>query len=412
MKIQTMRSSLKITKLRELLLMKRSNTASKQAFAAETQQKVFAFAFVGLLFFGAIGGWFFYNRSVANAAPIESIAVMPFIYEGGNAETEFLSDGITESLINNLSQLPKLSVKARASVFQYKGKEFDLKKIGKDLTVQAILLGRISERGDEFDISLELIDPNTGNHLWGERYSRNKSDLAILQTVIARDVSAKLHQKFTENKPMSTGQTANAEAYQLYLKGRYLWNKRRHEDHLKAISAFEQAIALDPNFALAYAGIGDVYTVDSFRAPVEERNAKGRAAAIKALDIEPNLAEAHTILAKVEWDLFNRAESEAHFKRAIALNPKYSSARQWYAEFLIQEARTDEAISEIKIALELDPLSSVINADATFIYVMARQDDKAIAQANKLLEFDPNWSSVYEWRGAAYRIKRRFYGGA
>ena len=368
-----------------------------------------ALAVTGLLaVIGAVAVWFFLDRFAAGAAPIESIAVMPFVYEGGNAETEYLSDGMTESLINNLSQLPKLTVKARASVFQYKGKEFNANKIGSDLTVQAILLGRITERGDALKISLELIDARTDNHLWGEQYTRKKSDLAVLQTEIARDVSAKLRQKLSNVEPLQKGQTANAEAYRLYLKGRYLWNKRRHEEHLKALAAFEQALALDPNFALAYAAIGDVYTVDSFHGTETEKNAKGRAAAEKALEIEPNLAEALTVLAKIESISLRRTESEKYYKRALELNPNYASAHQWYAEFLMQDARIEESIFEIERALELDPLSSIINSDAAYIYTMGRQEDKAIAQANKLLEFDATWQFAYEWRAAAYEAQGNY----
>ncbi len=368
-----------------------------------------AYALIGLLVVAGIVVWFFVNRSAASAAPIESIAVMPFVYEGGNSENEYLSDGMTESLINNLSQLPKLTVKARNSVFQYKGKQFDANKIAGELSVQAILLGRITERGDNFILSLELVDAKTNNHLWGEQYTRKTSDLATLQTEIARDVSAKLRQKLNGGEALQKGQTANSEAYQLYLKGRFLWNKRRHEEHLKALAAFEQAIQLDPNFALAYAGIGDVYTVDSFKMADEERDVKGKEAALKALEIEPNLAEAYAVLAKLDWSSFKRAESERYFKRAIELNPNYASAHQWYAESLIQQVRIEEAIREIKRALELDPLSRIINSDAAYIYTMARQEDNAIAQANKILELDAGWHQAYEWRGAANESKGNYH---
>lgn len=357
-------------------------------------------AFVAVAAIGA-GFWLFTKKAV----PVESIAVMPFVYENGSAENEYLSDGMTESLINNLSQIPNLTVKARASVFYYKGKEIAPLRVGSELNVQAVLLGRITERGESLNISLELVDAKTNNHLWGEQYTRKKSDLAVLQNDIARDVSAKLRQKLAGGESVAKGGTANAEAYQLYLKGRYLWNKRTYENHLKAISAFEQAISLDPNFALAYAGLGDVYTVDSYKGDSAERNSKARAAALKALETTPDSAEAHTVLAKVEWNEFRRAEAEKHFLRALEINPNYASARQWYAEFLLQQVRTEEAIAEINRAIELDPLSSIINSDAVYIYTMARQYDRAIAQAGKLIEFDPNWRRAYFWRAAAYESK-------
>jgi DNA-binding winged helix-turn-helix (wHTH) protein/TolB-like protein/Tfp pilus assembly protein PilF len=346
----------------------------------------------------AIGfSYWFWAKNQTNAAPIESIAVMPFVYENGGADTEYLSDGMTESLINNLSQLPKLTVKARNSVFQYKGKQFDANKVGSELSVQAILLGRIVERGDNYILSLELIDAKTNNHLWGEQYTRSKSELATLQTEIARDVSAKLRQKLANNESLPKGQTANAEAYQLYLKGRYLWNKRTREDNLKAVGLFEQAIAIDPNFALAFAALGDVYTVFNSPFSPEEKDAKGHAAALKALEIAPDLAEGYAVLAGLEWNAFNRQEAEKHFNRALELNPNYASARQWHAEFLMQSGRREESFAEINRALELDPFSLIINSDAAFLYMEARQYDKGIAQANKTLELDAGWKLASAW---------------
>ena len=394
-------------KFESIIVDEEIETKQAKLLLPKSNKNIFALGLIGLLTVVTVGFWFFYIR-IANAAPIDSIAVMPFVYEGGNSETEYLSDGMTESLINNLSQLPKLTVKARNSVFYYKGKPFDANKIGNELSVQAVLLGRVVERGDQIILSLELIDAKTNNHLWGEKYTSKTINLAIFQTEIARDVSNKLRQKLTGAEALQKGQTANSEAYQLYLKGRFLWNKRKHQEHLKALAAFEQAIALDPKFALAYAGMGDVYTVDSFKMPEAESNQKGLAAANKALEIEPNLAEAYTILAKIEWNAYKRNESEKYFKRAIELNPNYPSAHQWYGEFLIQQVRIDESIAQIKRALELDPISSSINSDAAFIYVMARQEDKAIAQANKLLELDANWCRAYEWRGAANEAKGNF----
>lgn len=357
---------------------------------------------------GGIGAWFLLGGFAAKDGPIESIAVMPFVYEGGNAENEYLSDGITESLISDLSQLPNLTVKARNSVYHYKGKQVEPLKVGRELSVQALLLGRIAERGDSVVFSVELVQADTNNHLWGAQYTRKLSDLSAVQSEISRDVSAKLQKKLTDGTAPGKGHTANAEAYQLYLKGRYVWNKRKHDEHVKAIAFFEQAIELDPNFALAYAGLGDVYTVESFKASQEEKDRKGREAGLKALSLAPGLAEAHTILAKTEWNALNWAESEKHFKLAIESNPNYASARQWYAENLLRRAKIDEAIAEINRAIELDPLSLVINADAAYIYLIARQYDRAIAQANKTLELDSNWRTAYTWRGFANEEKGEF----
>lgn len=387
----------------ERIIVEESEPEIKRLPAQQNASRRFWIPAIVILAIAVTGASFWF--SINKPAPIESIAVMPFVYENGTAENEYLSDGMTESLINNLSQIPNLTVKARASVFYYKGKEIVPLRIGSELNVQAVLLGRIAERGDNLNISLELVDAKTNNHLWGEQYTRKKFDLAILQNDIARDVSAKLRRKLANSETLPKGETANAEAYQLYLKGRYLWNKRTYENHLKAIAAFEQAIALDPNFALAYAGIGDVYTVDSFRGDSAERNSKARTAALKALEITPDSAEAHTVLAKVEWNEFRRTEAEKHFKRVLEINPNYASARQWYAEFLVQQVRIEEGIAEINRALELDPLSPIINSDAVYIYTMARQTDRAIAHADKMLELDPNWRRTYFWRAAAYESK-------
>lgn len=354
------------------------------------------------------GVWYFFVWSEEVSSPIESIAIMPFVYDGGNAETEYLSDGITESLINSLSKLPRLKVKARNSVYKYKNKKFDASKIAVELAVQAILVGRIAERGDNYILSVELVDAKTGNHLWGEQYTRKKSGLAVLQRDISKDVSAKLQSKLISGATLSKGQTENAEAYKLYLKGRFLWNKRNQEDHLKAIALFNEAIALDPNFALAYAGLGDVYTVDSFKIDAKERAAKARDVALKALAIEPNLAEGYAILAKLEWNDFNWSDSEKYFKQALALNPNYASARQWYAEFLMRLGRADDSIAEINRAIDLDPFSLIINSDAIYIYLFARQYNNAIIQANKTIELEGNWVRAYEFRGYAYESLGQF----
>lgn len=369
---------------------------------------IVAAVMAGVLMAVGTGAWFLFGRSAAKDIQIESIAVMPFVYEGGNADNEYLSDGITESLIGDLSQLPNLTVKARNSVFHYRGAQIEPLKVGRELSVQALLLGRIAERGENLVLSVELVQASTGNHLWGTQYTRKLSDLSSLQTEIARDVSQRLRQKLTNGAASGAGQTTNAEAYQLYLKGRYLWNKRKHGEHLKAIAFFEQAIALDPNFALAYAALGDVYTVESFRAPSAEKDQKGREAALKALAISPNSAEAHAVLAKIEWNAYNWAESEKHFKLAIESNPNYASAHQWYAENLLRLARIDESISEINRAMELDPLSLVISSDAAYIYLVARQYDRAIAQADKTLELDANWNQAHMWRAYAHEEMGNF----
>ena len=370
---------------------------------------VLAFFAACVVFAVGIGAWMFSRAAVASRQ-IESIAVMPFTNESGNAETEYLSDGMTESLINSLSQVPNLTVKARSSVFSYKGKEMRPDKVGSELAVQAVMLGRIAERGDQIVVGLELVDTKTGNQLWGKSYQRKMTDLVLLQSEISRDVTDQIKQKISNADPTQLRPTENAEAYQLYLRGRFLWNKRSQTELKKAADLFEQAIVLDTKFALAYAALGDVYTVDSSPFPKEEQNEKGRLMAQKALDIDPNLAEAHTVLAKVAWNLYDRDESNRRFEKAIELNPNYASARQWHAEILMQIGQIDASLIEIRKALELDPLSIIINSDYIYLLIYARQYDAAIVQANKTLELDPEWASAYRFLITALEYKGDFPG--
>jgi len=332
---------------------------------------------------------------------------MPFVNESGNADTEYLSDGMTETLISSLSQLPNLNVKARSSVFRYKGKETDLQKIAQELNVQAILNGRVVQRGEQLILNLELVDARTENVIWSEQYNRKQADLISLQNEIARDVSNKLKLKLTgaDEQKIARNYTTNPEAYQLYLKGRYHWNKRKPEEHRKAIEYFEQAIALDPNYALAYSGLADCYAVDSSPVKGQEKILKLRAAANKALEIDGSLGEPHAALANVYWNERDWAGAEREFKRAIELNPNYATARQWYAELLTSLGRHEEAIAEIKRAREYDPLSLVINSDMIYILTMARRYDEAIAQAKKTLEMEPGWTTARYFLAQVYVFK-------
>ncbi len=358
---------------------------------------------------GALGVWFFASRS-ANATQIESIAVLPFVNETGNTDNEYLSDGMTESLISSLSQIPKLNVKARSSVFRYKGKETDLRKIAEELNVQAILNGRVAQRGHDLTLYIELVDTNTEKVLWSENYNRQMMNLVTLQNEIARDVSHKLRTRLSgaDEQRVTKSHTVNPEAYQLYLKGRFHWNKRTPEEHKKAIGYFEQAIALDPNYALAYAGLADCYAVSSSPVKGQEREQKLRAAANKALELDPGLGEPHAALAKSLSREWNWSGAESEYRRAIELNPNYASAHQWYGEFLAALGRHDESIREIKRAQEIDPLSLVINSDMTHILLLARRYDEAIAQAQKTLEMDAGWMRARWWISMAYLYQDRY----
>ena len=346
-------------------------------------------------------GFFGYRYfSPATSKQIDSIAVMPFVNDSGNGDIEYLSDGMTETLISSLSQIPKLNVKARSSVFRYKGREIDVSKIALELNVQAVLNGRVAQRGEQLVLNLELVDAQTENVIWSESYTRKQSDLATLQSEVARDVSNKLRIKLSgaEQNQVAKNHTTNTEAYQLYLKGRFYWNKRTDVDIKRSIEYFNQAIELDPGYALAYAGLGDAYQVlPSFsnNPPPAESYSNARTAAQKALELDPGLAEPHATLGVVlhEYD-WNFTDAEREFKRAIEINPNYASAHQWYGEFLRNMGRLDEAIAEMKRAQQLDPLSLIINLLVGRAYFITGRYDEAISQYHKTLEMDPDFPSA------------------
>lgn len=361
-----------------------------------------------LLAAGGIGYWLISNRATTQ---IESIAVIPFVNESGNADVEYLSDGMTETLINSLSKLPNLSVKARSSVFHYKGKEISPQTVGNELSVQAILNGRVIQRGDNLTLSLELVDARTGNQIWGEQYNRKLTDIVTLQTEIARDVAQKLRTKLSgaDEQRLAKNYTANPEAYKLYLQGRYFWNRRTAEDFRIAIPYFQKAIELDPNFALAYSGLSDSYILLGQYpggGPPKDVMPLTKAAALKALSLDENMAEAHASLGQylIEYE-YDWAGAEREFKRAIELNPNYASAYQWHAELLMWEGRFHEAETQARRAVELDPLSRIINSELARVLLFARRYDEAITIFKKNIERSPNWFGDYNYLWYAYAAK-------
>ncbi|MBP7415513.1 MAG: tetratricopeptide repeat protein [Pyrinomonadaceae bacterium] len=382
--------------------------AKKQSFSANRAAKPLAAFIVAVVVL--IGGFFGY-KYLSPARQIESIAVMPFVNESGNADVEYLSDGMTETLISSLSNIPSLSVKARSTVFYYKGKEISPKKIGEELKVQAVLLGRVSQRGDDLKLSLELVNTETQDVIWSEQYNRKQSDLVSLQSEIAKTVSDKLRSKLTatEQERVSKTNTTSSEAQQLYLKGRFHWNKRNTSDFQKAREYFQQAIAADPRYALAYAGLSDTLALMPYYGAFRpsEYMPLAKQAAQKALEIDPNSAEAHAslgqILTNYDYDLKG---AERELKRAIELNPKYPSAYQWLAEVYHFSGNGDQALSEINKAIELDPLSMVINNQKGRVIDFGGKRDEAIAQFKKTIELfqdapSPrnNLADVYEAKG-------------
>ncbi|MGI8543042.1 MAG: tetratricopeptide repeat protein [Aridibacter sp.] len=364
-----------------------------------------------LLAISGLGYWFFASRS-ANALQIESIAVLPFVNETGSADNEYLSDGMTESLIGGLSQLPKLSVKARSSVFRYKGKEVSPQTAGKELSVQAVLLGRVTQRGETLTLNLELVDAQTENIIWSEQYNRKLNEIVTLQSEVARDVSQKLRQRLTgtDEQRATKTYTQNPEAYELYLKGLYHWNKRTPDDLKQAIALFQQAIDKDPAYAKAYAGLALTYAVLGgnmvfTREEGIETLLKAKAAARKALELDNTLAEAYAVLGDVEGLEWDFAGAENDFKRAIELNPSNATAHQWYSELLARLGRNDEALAEVKKAYELDPFSPAVSMNVALRYLEARRYDEAIAQFKKVNQTDPAYPMAYLFLGGAYQEK-------
>ena len=378
---------------------------------------VFIVALALVVAAAAVGAYFYFNRSrqvATDQTPINSIAVLPFVNVSADPEVEYLSDGISESLINRLSQLPKLSVKARSSVFRFKGKDVETKEVGKQLNVQAILNGRVVQRGDNLTLGLELVDARTGNQLWGEQYQRKLTDLVSLQNEIVRDVSNKLRVKLSgaDERKLTKNYTENTEAYQLYLRGRYHYFKLTEPEIRKSISLYQQAIDADPTYALAYAGIADAYRtlpLAGWNMPSKEAFPQAKAAAKKALEIDEKLAEAHIVLGWVgflyDWD-WTAAESE--LKRAIELSPNNSDALRAYAHLLSNSGRHEEAIAEAKRARELDPLSLITNAlDSQFLFYAGR-DEEAIARLRETLELEPNFWAAHNILARIYIRQKRF----
>jgi TolB-like protein/tetratricopeptide (TPR) repeat protein len=353
-----------------------------------------------------LAGGFFGYRYFTSTKQIESIAVMPFVNDGGNADVEYLSDGMTETLIKSLSGLPALDVKPRSSVFRYKGKDTDLQTVGKELNVQAILNGRVAQHGDQLTLSLELVDVQKNSVIWTEQYQRKQSDLVSLQSEIARDVSTKLKAKLSgaEETRVTKAATADPEAYQAYLKGRYYWNRRTTLNIHKAIEQFKFATDRDPSYALAFVGLADCYAVLNEYAgtPTSETVPQAKAFAERALALDPQLAEPHTTLAFVHEHSWQWAEAENEFKRAIELNPNYPTTYHWYSIFLKGVGRNDDAAAVIKRAQELDPLSSVIAVNVTRMYQLQNNHEASIQMSLKIIELDPNFGPAYQYLGLSY----------
>jgi len=346
-----------------------------------------------------------------NLAP-DSVAVLPFVNDHADAASDYLSDGITESLIGNLARIPQLKVRSRDSVFRFKGKDIEIRRAGGDLGVSVVVSGRVLQQGDSIEVRAEMTNVRDNTEIWGNRYSGKSADLVKLEEQLAGDIAHELRSTLTPTDKLQVTRlgTQDPEAYALYLKGRYAWNKRTPDDLETAISYFNQAIAKDPEYAQAYAGLADVYSVlHFFGADPRDSFPKSNAAARKALELDPTLAHVHAVLGtnemEYDWDF---AGGEAEFKKAIELDPNDATAHQWYAEKLSLLGRHQEAFAEINRAHELDPLSPVITRVVGGIQATARHYDEGIAVCKQLAQENPTFAIAHDCLFYAYWGKRMY----
>lgn len=369
-----------------------------------------ALAAAATLLVALVAGGYFYWRGKAASSAIESIAVMPFASDASSADNTYVSDGLTESLMSSLTRVPDLKVKSRSSVFRYKGKEIDVQKVGSDLTVDALLTGRVAQHGDNLEVSAELTNVHDNTEIWGEHYQRKASEVLALQEQIAGDIASKLRSKLSgsEKQQVAKQGTQNPEAYALYVKGRYVWGRRNLAELGKAVQYFQQAIEQDPTYALAYSGLADTYLAQGGLGPALTNDVlpKAAAAAEKAIELDPSLARPHATLGAYKADfLYDFVGGEAELRRAIALDPGDATARQWLAQiFTGIPSRAQEAIEEATRARQLDPLAVAIGWAEADAYSYARQYDKAEALFTRLVADNPDSSNAHsEFAEALWR---------
>ncbi len=376
-------------------------SAQIPAASSAPSRKLLVLGLAAVAMVGVISTALYWMRSNSAAKKIDSLAVLPFVNATADANNEYLSDGLTESLIGTLSQVPDLKVMARSTVFRFKGKDDDPQKIGQQLQVSAVLIGRITQHGDEVGVQADLVSAADGSELWGSHYERKAAEITQLQGDIARDISKRLRVQLSGEKQQRLGSagTTNSEAYRLYLEGRQQWYGRTTDGLKKSIDLFQQAIAADPNYALAYAGLGDTYNViPSYRAGITSRQATllADAATRKALDLDDSLPEAHVSRADFLTCTWKWREAEQEYQRAIELNPNSATAHYLYAfSLLVPEKRFDQALEEFHTALALDPLSPIMNTNYATTLMDAHRYPEALAQFHKTLERDPTFGPAH-----------------
>jgi serine/threonine protein kinase/tetratricopeptide (TPR) repeat protein len=370
------------------------------AAAAGGPYKFLAYAVAAILVISAALAWYFLSGRT-DTKKVSSIAVLPFVNATADSNNEYLSDGLTESLISSLSQLPNLKVMARSTVFKFKGKDEDPRQIGQALKVGAVLMGRITQHGDQLGVQVDLVNTADGTELWGSHYDRKLVDVTQVQRDITRDISSSLriHLSGDEQQRLGRAGTTNPEAYRLYLEGRQLWYTRKPEGLKKSIDLFQQAIAADPSYALAYTGLADTYNVaTSYGIGITPRQARLLAdeSTRKALALDDSLPEAHTARAGALSMAWRWSEAEQEFRRAIELNPNSAAAHYFYAfSFLLPEKRIDQALEEFRIAMSLDPLSSIVNTNYATTLMVAGRFPESLAQFRKTLERDPAFQPAH-----------------
>ena len=391
-----------------------SSTSVPPATPASRSRKYLAAGIVAAVLVAAAIGGFFYLRGRSGADQIDSIAVLPFVNATNDPNNEYMSDGLTDSLISALSQLPNLKVMARSTVFRYKGNQDLPQKIGQELQVSAVLLGRVTQHGNALSVQADLVNTADGTELWGSRYEPQMADIMQVQSDITRDLSDRLRMRVGADQKQRLGSagTTNAEAYRLYLEGRQLWYGRTGEGLTKSIDLFQQAIAADPNYALAYTGLADTYNViPSYTTKITSRQSILLAdeASRKALELDGSLAEAHAARASALASAWRWSEAEPEFRRALELSPNNATTHYFYSFlFLIPENRVNEALHEFQIALSLDPLSPIVNTNYAATLMVARRYPEAIAQFQKTLERDPNFGPAHLKLSYLYATMGRF----